>query len=231
MSDHDPLAGSQDAGSQPDAAPGGVPNAGTPTGNQNDKGKSPDLSKYVPVDDLRKMQSTYDKRIAEQEKRYAQMEAQFRELVAWREKNETEGLTPDELTAYNLEKAQYEANQKSQEAAQKMAELEYERNKLALRSYYVSQGAPDSIFTSDDPSEWQDNLIRYFKDRAEKAEAQAKKAQGTTPTPPTVTTNKPAAGAPGKIKMNTIPLGSKEEAQIYRDLDAGRIKVEDIDFS
>jgi hypothetical protein len=233
MADTTQLAGGNGAGSQPDAALDEVPVAGTSVTTQNDKGKPGDLSKYVPVEDLRRMQSTYDKQLAQSQKQYSQLEAQFKELQAWREKNETQGLTEEELSAYMAEKAQYEASQTQQEARQKIAELEYEKNKLTLQTYYRNLGAPNDIFSSDDPAEWQDNYLRYLIGKAEKAEAALAKAQKspTDPKAPTVTTHKPAAGSLGKVKINDLKLGSPEMKKVFDQLDSGVLKVEDVDFS
>ena len=232
MADTTQLAGGNGAGSQPDAALDEVPVAGTSVTTQNDKGKPGDLSKYVPVEDLRRMQSTYDKQLAASQKQYIQLEAQFKELQAWREKNETEGLTEEELAAYQMEKAQYEANQTQQEARQKMAELEYEKNKLTLQTYYRNLGAPNEIFSNDDPAEWQDNYLHYLIDKAAKAEAALAKAQKSSdPKAPTVTTHKPAAGSLGKVKVNEMSPFSKEYGDLMKKLDAGQVKIEDLDFS
>lgn len=230
-----PLAGGQGTGSQPDAVLGGVSDAGTPTPNQNDKGGKPDLSKYVPVEDLRRMQSTYDQKLARQEKQFAEMQKQYDELKAWREKNETEGLSDEELAAYMAQKAEYEANQKIAQANQKTEELEYERNKLMLQTYYRQNGAPDSIFKgTDDPAEWQDAFIHHLKEEAKRAAdelAKLKNGQNPATQAPTVTTHKPAAGSLGKIKFSDIKLGSKEERELFAKLDSGALKPEDVDFS
>jgi DNA repair exonuclease SbcCD ATPase subunit len=234
MADTTQLAGGNGAGSQPDAALDEVPVAGTNITTQNDKGKPGDLSKYVPVEDLRRMQSTYDKQLAASQKQYTQLESQFKELQAWREKNETAGLTDEELAAYQMEKAQYEASQTQQEARQKIQELEYEKNKLALQKYYIGNGAPDSIFEgTDDPAEWQDNLIKFLKKERDDARNALAKAQKSTTDPkaPTVTTHKPAAGSLGKIKINDISPFSKEYAEVMAKLDRGQMTVEDLDFS
>lgn len=228
------LAGGLGAGSQPDAALDGVPNAGTTITPQTDKGGKPDLTKYVPVEDLRRMQSTYDQKIAKQQQQFDTLQKQYAELQAWREKNETEGLTEEELAAYMTEKAQYEAQQKTAEANQKVAQLEYERNKLMLQTYYRQNGAPDSIFEgTDDPAEWQDNFIKYLKAEAARTAKELDKVkQGGGGKPaPEVTTHKPAAGSLGKIKFADIRLGSKEERELFEKLDNGTLKPEDVDFS
>jgi len=228
----DPLAGGQGEGSATDASTAVVPNAGMDSTTQNDKGK-PDLTKYVPVEDLRRMQSTYDQKLAAQGKQYTELQKQFQELQAWREKNETEGLTEEELSAYMAQKAEYEAGQKIAEVQRQAAQLEYERNKLTLRTYYMNKGAPESIFASDEPADWQEAFLSYLADKAQKAEAALAKAQKGQQQPgaPTVTIHKPAAGSLGKIKFNDLRLGSKEQAEVFAKLDAGMLKPEDIDFS
>lgn len=228
----DPLAGGQVEGSVSDASIAVVPNAGMDSTTQNDKGK-PDLTKYVPVEDLRRMQSTYDQKLAAQGKQYTELQKQFQELQAWREKNETEGLTEEELSAYMAQKAEYEAGQKIAEVQRQAAQLEYERNKLTLRTYYMNKGAPESVFASDEPADWQEAFLSYLADKAQKAEAALAKAQKgqQQSSAPIVTTHKPAAGSLGKIKFNDLRLGSKEQAEVFAKLDAGMLKPEDIDFS
>ena len=228
----DPLAGGQVEGSVTDASTAGVPNAGMNSTTQNDKGK-PDLTKYVPVEDLRRMQSTYDQKLAAQGKQYDTLQKQFLELQAWREKNETEGLTEEELGAYMAQKAEYEANQKMADVQRQAAQLEYERNKLTLRQFYMQKGAPESIFSSDEPADWQEAFLDYLTDKAQKAEAALAKTQKGQQQPgaPAVTTHKPMAGSLGKVKFNDLRLGSKEQAEVFAKLDAGLLKPEDIDFS
>jgi hypothetical protein len=233
MADTTQLAGGNGAGSQPDAALDEVPVAGTSVTTKRDEGKPGDLSKYVPAEDLNRMRSTYDKQLAESKRQYAQLSEQFKELQAWREKNETEGLTDEELSAYMAEKAQYEASQTQQEARQKIAELEYEKNKLTLQTYYRNLGAPNEVFSNDDPAEWQDNYLHYLIDKAAKAEAALAKAQKTPTDPkaPAVTTHKPAAGSLGKIKINDLSPFSKEYSEVMKKLDSGQMTVDELDFT
>lgn len=223
-----------DPGSQPDAGDAGVPNEGTTSSGKRDEGKSPDLSKYVPVDQLNKLRSTMDKQIAAQQKQFQQLKEQYDSLVEWREKNEREGLTDEELVAYEAERAQYEANQKVQEANRRSAELEYEKNFLALKQYYLSKGAPQAVVGLDDPAEMQEAFLNWLIERATKAEQQLAKAgqpapEGKGKQPPTVTTHKPAAGTLGKASWSAVKPGSKEEAELFAKVEAGLMKPEDIE--
>lgn len=232
--DIDQLPPTTPEGSQPDAEGAGVPKGGTPGKGTSDAGKSTDLSKYVPVEQLNKLRSTMDKQIAEQQRQFKQLQEQYQSLLDWREKNETEGLTDDELVAYQAEKAQYEAQQKIAEAQKKAQEAEYRSNVLALKQYYLSKGAPQDIVNLDEPAEMQEAFLNWLSERATKAEAALAKAQqgGTDskgkPVPP-VTTHKPAAGSQGKLSWKEVKPGSKEEAEIFSKIEAGLIKPEDIE--
>lgn len=228
----DPLAGGQGTGSQPDAVLDEVSVAETSVTTQSDKGKPSKKEDLVPVKDLRNLQSIYDKKLAQAEQRYAEMAEQFKQLQEWREKNETAGLSDEELAAYQAEKAMYETNQERQKYQQQMAALEYERNKLTLQTYYRNMGAPETVFESEEPADWQDTFIKHLKAEADRAKAELAKVKGgTTDKAPAVTTHKPAAASLGKIKFSELKLGSPEEAQFFAKLDAGLIKPEDVDFT
>ena len=222
-------------GSQPDAGAAGVPPGGTPDTGKKDDGKPVD-QKLVPVADLNKLRSTMDRQMAEQQRQFKELQTQYQSLLEWKEKNETEGLTEEELVAYMAEKQQYEAQQAQAQAQQAQAQLEYERNFLTLKQYYLSRGAPPAIVQMDDPAEMQDAFIQWLTDRAAKAEAALAKAaekgdgQSQDKTPPPVTTHKPAAGSVGnKPSWSAVKVGSKEEAELFAAVEAGKIKAEDIE--
>lgn len=175
------------------------------------------------------MQSVMDKQVAAQESRYKVLEQQYKELLSWREKNETEGLTDEELAAYLAEKSQYEASQKQGEAERKQQEAEYRSQVLSLKQYYMDKGAPREITAIEDPAEMQDKFIDWLNERAAKAEAALKKAPVTdVKKAPDVTTHKPAAGSPGKLSWKDVKLGSKEEADLMARIEAGLVKPEEI---
>ncbi len=233
--DIDQLPPTQDQGSQPDAGSAGVPQGGTTGGGKSDAGKSVDLTKYVPIEQLNKLRSTMDRQVADQKRQFDQLQEQYKSLMEWREKNETEGLTDEELVAYTAEKQQYEAQQETQKARQQSAQLEYERNFLALKQYYLQKGAPSDVISLEDPAEMQEAFLTWLSDRAAKAEAQLAKLQtgggdgSKTKAAPQVTTHKPAAGALGKPSWSAVKPGSKEEADLFAAVESGKIKPEDIE--
>lgn len=219
-------------GSQPDAGDGGVPKEGMSAGGKSDAGKSVDPKQFVPVAELNRLRSTMDKQVADQRRQFAELKTQYDQLMEWREKNETEGLTDEEMVAYMADKAQYEASQKVAEANQKSAQLEYERNVLSLKQYYLNKGAPREIIEMDDPTEMQEAFLNLLIERANKAEEQLSKsgkADQKDKQPPAVTTHKPAAGSPGKLSWSAVKPGSKEETELFNAVETGRIKPEDIE--
>ncbi len=233
MPDIDQLPPNADPSSQPDAGSGGVPQGGTPASGKPDAATSIDSTKFVPVADLNKLRSTMDRQLAQQKQQFDALNKQYQELQAWREQNETEGLTDEELAAYMAEKKAYEADRKIAEANQRLAQTEYEKNVMALKQYYLSFGAPADIARIDDPSEMQDALLRWYQTELKKAQTEAEQLRSGAPDskdkqPPPVTTHKPAAGSLGKVKLSEMKLGSKEEAEVLAKLEAGLLKPEDI---
>lgn len=233
MSKDSQLPPVSEPGSQPDAGSVGVPAEGMSEKGKSDAGQSVDLSKFVPVEDLNKLRSRMDRQISDQNKRFEDLNAQYKALLEWREKNETEGLSDEEMAVYLSEKAQYEANQKVAETQRSAAQLEYEKNFLLLKQYYLSKGAPQSIIQLEDPAEMQEAFLNHLVERATKAEALAAKAsqptdKDTKPAP-TVTTHKPAAVSLGKSSWSKVRPGSKEESDLFAALESGAIKPEDIE--
>lgn len=228
------LPTTQEPGSQPGAGDGGVPQGGTPAGGKTDVATSIDPKKFVPVTDINKMKSVYDRQLADQQRKFDALQNQYNELQAWREKNETEGLTDEELALYEAQREQYKAQRAIEDTRRQRDQLEYERNFMALRNYYLGKGAPQEIINLEDPTEMQEAFLNWQNERYAKLEERLKQIEsGSGETdkskqPPPVTTHKPAAGAPGKLKWADIKLGSKEEAKLLADLDAGLIKPEDI---
>lgn len=218
-------------GSQPDAGDTGVPKEGMPGGGTSDAGK-PDPKQFVPIEQLNKLRSTMDKQVAAQQQQFQQLKEQYDSLMKWREQNETEGLTDEEMVAYQAEKAQYEAQQEIAKARQQADQLAYERNFLALKNYYLSKGAPNEVLSLDEPTEMQEAFLNWLLDRAAKAEAALAQAgqtdQNKGKQPPPVTTHKPAAASSGGLSWSGIKLGSKEEADLMAALESGRVKPEDI---
>lgn len=219
-------------GSQPDAGDAGVPKEGMAGGGKSDAGKSVDPKQFVPVDQLNKLRATMDRQVADQKRQFDALKSQYDQLMEWREKNETEGLTDEEMVAYMADKAQYEASQKVEEARRKSDQLEYERNVLSLKQYYLGKGAPREIIEMEDPTEMQEAFLTWLIDRATKAEEQLSRS-GTQVTkdkqPPQVTTHKPAAGSPGKLSWSAVKPGSKEEAELFAAVESGKVKPEDIE--
>jgi hypothetical protein len=175
-----------------------------------------------------------DKQIAEQKRQFDDMEKRYQSLVEWREKNETEGLTDEELVAYQAEKAQYEAQQQIARARQESDRLTYERNMLALQKYYLSKGAPQDIIAIEDPAEMQEAYLNWLIEGKKKAEDELAKVKQGAPDqkgkqPPPVTTHKPAAGSLGKASWSAVKPGSKEEADLFAALESGKLKPEDVE--
>lgn len=232
--DIDQLPTTQAPSSQPDAGGAGVPKEGMPGSGKSDAGKSVDLSKYVPVEQLNKLRSTMDKQIADQRRQFETLQQQYQELVAWREKNETEGLTDEELVAYEAQKAQYEAQQQIAKTRQEADRLAYERNFLALKNYYLSKGAPQEIVQLEDAAEMQEAYLNWLIDGKRKAEEALAKSQQSKPDkdgkqPPPVTTHKPAAGSLGKASWSSVKPGSAEEAKLFEAIASGAMKPEDVE--
>ncbi len=221
-------------GSQPDAGDAGVPKEGMAGSGKSDAGKSVDPKQFVPVGELNKLRSTMDKQVAEQRRQFEALKTQYDSLMEWREKNETEGLTDEEMVAYMADKAQYEAGQKMAEAQQKSAQLEYERNFLSLKQYYLAKGASPAVIQLEDPAEMQEAFLNEIIDARKRAEDQLAKMSktGTEPKdkqPPSVTTHKPAAGSSGKLSWSSVKPGSKEEEDLFQAVESGKIKPEDIE--
>lgn len=233
--DIDQLPPATPPGSQPDAGGSGVPQGGTPGSGGSDGGKSIDQSKFVPAEDLNRLRSRMDRQLADANKRFDELNQQYKALMEWREKNETEGLSDEELAAYEAEKAQYEAQKQIAEARNRASQLEYEKNFIALQQYYLRKGAPQSILQIEDPAEMQEAFIEYLRDQAIKAQEELAKlkngelAEPKDKQPPQVTTHKPAGGSLGKLSWSAIKVGSKEEAELLAALDSGKVKPEDIE--
>lgn len=216
-------SGQAPASPLPDAAGGGVP-TGTPAPS------TPDVTpksqeKMIPAKDLDRLRSTYDQKLAQSQQAMQALQQQLQQLQQTQRTAELASLPEDERLAREIAQHEEEIEQERQQMrqqAQAMAEQQY---LYELRNYYLGKGAPLDILQTNDASEMQDNVLQWALTRQIQS-ANASASTSSAPTPPPVTTSKPAAV--GKISWSLLKPGSPEEAEVFKKLENRQITEADL---
>lgn len=224
MADDGQLTPGAVAGSLGDVAAGGVtPVTTTQPGTTQ--------TKMVPETDLNRLRSTLDRQNAELRSQTEKLTQELQQFKLQADRARLENATPEEQLAYEMEQEQGRLEQDRQQLQQQQYAAANARYVYELANYYVQQGVPQSVLTNlADPSEMQDAAFKYLKSddyiKSRQASSNPQQAAAAVLTPPPVTTNKPAAV--GTLSWSKIDVGSAEEAQLFKDISAGRINPKDI---